>query len=166
MSSNIHLPYINENGVVKDLILLCHPNDCSRITKKHLKKTPTLKPIMLDCIISTTDNHHWKEQKSHFIEGFIPYNLEKIIDISAMRASKCLELLKRNLDNDNTINISDFMLNETQAQLQLALFGSTPEFEKRTNKTLRDTVYEKGEEGCVTNFTFDMIIKSEHIKVH
>lgn len=85
-----------------------------------------------------------------------------------MRSSKCVELLKRNLDNDNTINISDFMLNETQAQLQLALFGSTPEFEKRTNKTLRDAFSGKGEEGYVRNFTFDMInrIKSEHIKVH
>ena len=45
MSSNIHIPYLNKEGIVKDFIILCHPNDCKRITETHIKKAPTLELI-------------------------------------------------------------------------------------------------------------------------
>ena len=36
------------------------------------------------------------------------------------------------------VNMSDFFLNETQAQLQLAMFGFSDEFQEKTNKIIED----------------------------
>ena len=39
MSTNLIVPYIDEyNKTINDIIILCHPEDCERIAKKHLKK--------------------------------------------------------------------------------------------------------------------------------
>ena len=48
-------------------------------------------------------------------------------------------LLKDKSENfTKPVNMSDFFLNETQAQLQLAMFGFSDEFQEKTNKKVRD----------------------------
>ena len=47
-------------------------------------------------------------------------------------------LIKMSCDYSEPVNMSDFFLNETQAQLQKAMFGFSDEFEQKTNKRIRD----------------------------
>lgn len=156
MSSNILIPYLQDN-IVKDMIILCHPEDCTRLAKSCIKKAPTLQPQMIDSIISTADNKHWLEQRHHLIDEFSPKNLEKIIDISADRAKKCVYLLQERINNNKQVDIGDFLLNETQAQLQLALFGSSEEFVEETNKKIRTAFIGLGPKGYVRDFTLRLM---------
>ena len=41
-------------------------------------------------------------------------------------------------DYTEPVNMSDFFLNETQAQLQLAMFGFNNEFQEKTNQKIRE----------------------------
>ena len=163
-SSNIIIPYI-EKREVKNLIILCDPSDCQRIARAHTKKMSNYKPIMTDSVISTTNNCHWIKQRKHLMSGFLPYeSLEKIINISSQRASKCSELLWEISKKTKDININDFCLNETQAQLQLALFGTSNDFQENTNKKIRMAFSGRsfgkvGLRGYVRNFTFELMNK-------
>ena len=161
MSSNILVPFLHD-GIARDMIILCHPDNCSRIARNHVRKVPNLVPIMLDSLISTTNNDHWREQRVHLVQSFLPSSLEKTIPTSESRAKKSVSLLNARLQRSNTVDMSDFLLNETQAQLQLALFGSEEEFEKRTNKDLRMAFSGLGRKGFVRDFSLDMINKIQN----
>tara|TARA_B100000795_G_C22796549_1_gene439626 strand:+ start:174 stop:1580 length:1407 start_codon:yes stop_codon:yes gene_type:complete len=136
LNTNIIIPYI-ENDSIKDLVVINNPDDVVRISNKHIKKSPILEPILYNSIISTTDVKDWKEQRKIFQEAFSVSNkLEKIIPISIERAKYCNELLITK-ENKDGININDFFLNETMAQLQLAMFGFSNEFQEKTNYKIR-----------------------------
>jgi hypothetical protein len=47
------------------------------------------------------------------------------------------------------------MLNETQAQLQLALLGTSDDYQEKTNSTIRRSLKFKGDKGSVRNFSFE-----------
>ena len=103
---------------------------------------PNLKNYVLDSIISTTDNDHWRNMRVDFNEAFnINDKLEKLIPHIQDRAKKSVDILLFN--NSNSININEFFLNEAQAQLQMALLGTSEEFQEKTNKKIRDVFYSK-----------------------
>ena len=142
-SSNICLPLVNKwRGDIRvdNLVIISHPEDAERICKRHIKKAPIFKSLLNDSIISTTDNEDWKDQRSEMNGAFLPkLSLSQIFPISSKRSSKCIELIKKITNNfEDSINMSDFFLNETQAQLQLAMFGFSEEFETKTNKRIRN----------------------------
>ena len=98
MSTNLVVPYIDEyNKTINDIIILCHPDDCERIAKNHLKKNPHFKLVMADSVISTTDNEHWNV-KSNLYNHYYQINTIKniiwsIVHISQLRAKECSKIL-------------------------------------------------------------------------
>lgn len=148
LSCNITIPYTYKDEkkvkIIKDLVIINNPEDAERIANTHIKKMPNLKPFLYDSIISTTDIMDWKQQRKNFQPAFSVNNeLKKIIPLSNKRAEYSIQLLDMNISanniSDNEVNISEFFLNETQAQLQLALFGFSNKFQKETNKKIRDS---------------------------
>ena len=143
LSQNILLPLLNDwNGkvTIDNIVIISHPLDSQRIAKKHIKKAPIFKSVVNDSVISTTDNQDWKNQRYELNNYFLPhYSLKKLFDLSKNRALECNTNLK-DLSNNykKPINMSDYFLNETQAQLQLVLFGFNKDFEQKTNKKIRD----------------------------
>jgi cytochrome P450 len=159
LSSNIIIPYYDQyNDTIRDMILLCDPLDCERIAKTHLKKSTHLKSIMSDSIISTDCNKHWQKQRKQFTMTFNPIvSLNKIVPISQNRARNCAKLLYELHKKNINININDFFLNETQAQLQLALFGTDDKFQEQTNKKIRDAFNTDAEPGYIRDTVFKFI---------
>ena len=151
MSTNICLPLLHQwNGSpqIDNLVIISNTNDAERICKKHIKKAPVFKQLLNTSIISTTDNDDWKEQRQNMNLAFMPkLSLQKIFPKSQERAQECSELLKDLTNNfSKPININDFFLNETQAQLQLSMFGFSDEFQEKTNKKIRDVFSGKNTE--------------------
>ena len=141
--SNFILPY-RENDKNKSIIILNNPDDVERIARIHVKKTPYLKPLLYDSIISTTSVDHWKDQRRAFQPAFsVNEKLVNLIPISEQRTKFCLRILEKNLDaQTNTASDFDlyaFFLNETLAQLLLAMFGFSEKFEKETNAKIRES---------------------------
>lgn len=140
-SSNLILPYYDEySSQLRELIIINNPKDAERLAAKHIKKTPYLKSFVYDSIISTTDVDEWKNQRRHYQPAFsVKEKLEKLIPISNKRAKECIFTLgniNTNCDGEY-INIYEFFLNETMAQLQLAMFGFTEKFQNKTNSKIR-----------------------------
>ena len=140
LNTNINIPHIisqNNNTFIIDLIIINNHNDAERLANKHLKKTPFLEPLLYNSIISTTNINDWRRERTLFQPAFnVNEVLKQLIPISNERAKYCSSLLKA---NTNPINMNEFLLNETMAQLQLALFGLSNEFQEETNKKIRDT---------------------------
>ena len=132
---NICLPIIhkwdNEKIKINNFVIISHPDDAERICKKHIQKVPNLKSLLNTSIISTTDNDDWKQQRQSMNMAFLPkQSLSEIFPISQLRAQKCSELLKDISENHTKhVDMSDFFLNETQAQLQLEMFCFSNEFQ-------------------------------------
>ena len=142
-NSNICLPLLHkwlDKPQINNLIIVSHPDDAQRICKKHIKKAPIFKTFLNTSIISTTDNEDWSEQRNTMNMAFLPRtSLQSIFPISQQRANHCSQVLKDTSEHfTKSVNMSDFFLHETQAQLQMALFGFTDEFQEKTNKRLRD----------------------------
>lgn len=142
-SSNICLPLVNKwMGEVRvdNLVIISHPEDAGNICKRHIKKAPIFKSLLDDSLISTTDNDDWMDQRNDMNEAFLPKrSLQEIFPISLERSGVCSGVLKQmSCDYTKSVNMSEFFLNETQAQLQLAMFGFSEGFEERTNKPIRD----------------------------
>lgn len=146
MSDNIVIPYLDiANSTLRDLILINDEKDSVRLAKKHVKKMPNFTPLLYDSLISTTNITHWKNQRMNYVNAFSPIELNKIIQISQDRAKNCVKLLlKKSNKGKEKVNISDFFLNETMAQLQLAMFGLSNDFQEKTNKKIRDAFGGKG----------------------
>jgi cytochrome P450 len=142
-SANICLPLLNQWNdelSIDNLIIINHPEDSQRIAKLHIKKAPIFKSLLNDSIISTTDNDDWKSQRNEMNMAFLPnLSLKEVFKESVKRSRLSSELLIKMSDNySEPVNMSDFFLNETQAQLQKAMFGFSDDFEKKTNKRIRN----------------------------
>ena len=132
-NSNICLPLLHQwlsnvdisNPRIDNLIIINDPDDAERICKDHIKKAPIFSSFLYNSIISTTDNADWKAQRSSMNTAFIPsLSLKKVFPISKDRAELCSNLLQESSHNfTKSINMSEFFLHETQAQLQLGMFG-------------------------------------------
>jgi cytochrome P450 len=140
-SSNMLLPYYDEyNDKICDLIVINNPDDAERIAFNHVRKTPYLKNIVYDSIISTTDTDHWKQQRQSYKDAFsVDTELKELIPTINKRAQLSVKLLqdKQKICDDEYVNIYDFFLNETMAQLQLAMFGFSNEYQEKSNKKIR-----------------------------
>ena len=78
-NNNILVPY-QLNDKIRNLVIVNHPDDAERLANKHIKKMGNLKPFVLDSIISTTDNKHWKDQRSDFQSAFsVTQKIEKVM---------------------------------------------------------------------------------------
>ena len=158
LSENIVVPYLDiTNSILTDLIILSHPEDCEKIANKHIKKMPNFELLLHDSLISTTNVQHWKQQRMEFVEAFSPMELNSVLSVSHERAKKCKNLLwDISKQGKRKVNMSDFFLNETLAQLQLAMFGLPEEFQKKTNKKIRDAFGGKGR-GYARQYALDLI---------
>ena len=152
--SNICLPLLHQwlstekegKSRIDNLVIINHPDDAERICKDHVKKAPIFKSFLYDSIISTTDNEDWQSQRGDMNIAFIPkLSLKKVFPISQKRALQCAELLQEKSNHyTEPVNMSEFFLHETQAQLQLGMFGFSDEFQEKTNKKIRDAFSGKG----------------------
>eukprot|EP00434_Breviolum_minutum_P009107 symbB.v1.2.008022.t1/scaffold498.1/size458234/14 len=119
-------------------IIVADPEDAERIARIHVRKEPNFGGLM-DSIISTTDNDHWRQQRQHLLEAFMPLSsLAQILPVSLARAKECAERLAKFAES-GPVDISDFLLHEAQAQLQLALLGVPEEMMEQTNAGIRKT---------------------------
>ncbi|GBG27143.1 Cytochrome P450 4F12 [Hondaea fermentalgiana] len=129
------MPYIDY------MLVIAHPDDCMRMARTHVRKAETYGIAFLgDGVLATRDVDHWREQREHLIEAFLPEaSLSKIFDISVSRAEYAAKQKLTGLSEDGrgAFNINELFLFETMAQLQLALFGESEERMEETNVPLR-----------------------------
>ncbi|CAK9088089.1 unnamed protein product [Durusdinium trenchii] len=119
-------------------VIVADAEDAERIARIHVRKEPNFGGLM-DSIISTVDNEHWRQQRQHLIEAFMPLSsLAKIMPVSLARAKECSERL-REMAEKGPVDMSNFLLHEAQAQLQLALLGVPEEIMEETNAGIRQT---------------------------
>jgi len=169
LDSNIVIPVMmdgldEEVPFIDNMVFLNHHEDCARIAKAHVKKAPNFSVIMAGSVISTTDNDHWRKQRSYLTGAFMPTSsLAHIFDKSVDRAVVCRENLRaESAGGTNAVNMSNFYLHEAQAQLQLALFGVDQKFMDDTNAPLRAAFAGKAEEpNYVTNFLLKLLEKMD-----
>lgn len=109
----------------------------------HTKKPPMPSAFFFNSIISTTNYEEWRRMREHFVTAFLPKaSLRKIFPVSLERARYCPTRLEQMIAEspDGTVDISEFFLYETFAQLQLALYGTDNGFMDRTNLKFRNSV--------------------------
>lgn len=130
-----------EMPVVQEIVLIANKDDAMRIAMRHIKKQPNFTAIFFQSLIATTDNDHWKKQRNHLNEVFMPKkSLAKIFPTLLSRAKTCAARLG-DLSREAGpygVQMHEFYLHEAQAQLQLALFGMDEDFVESTNKKIRD----------------------------
>ena len=139
---------VDQRVIIKDgnpfrteVVIINNPEDAEIIGKSHVKKNPLFTPFLFESLIATTDNEHWKKQRNHFNEVFLPLSsLAPIFPISVNRAEKCVDILEdlRLHAGPYGVQMHDFYLHEAQAQLQLGLFGVDEKFMNDTNEGIRD----------------------------
>lgn len=165
LSSNLHLPIVemdeDKNIILRDLFIINHPEDAMRIANKNIKKMRNFKPIVLDSIISTTDNNHWKKQRNLLIGAFLPHPiLQKLFKKSNRLAKDMISKLEKRIANTNhSIDMNEFLLEQTQEQLQRVILGMDKSFVLDTNKKIRNAFNGIGPKGYVRDFVFKVIEK-------
>jgi len=149
LSSNIVVPKVQMFGLgmksyqkVIPRVILADPEDAERISRTHVRKEGNFEQVLFDSVIATTDNDVWKEQRRHLSEVFLPLSsLAKILPVSLARAKHCADRLQKlSVRPDGTpasVDMSDFLLHEAQAQLQLALLGAPESVMEATNAEVR-----------------------------
>jgi len=147
LASNIVVPYRISGGWGKDSFsmvdlrfILSNPEDCERISRKHVKKDPAFGGgALMDSVISTEDIDDWREQRNVLNEAFLPKaSLARIMPVSLERAKFCAARLGELVENGESVDMNDFYLHETMAQLQMALLGNSTEEMEKTNRPVRN----------------------------
>eukprot|EP00931_Biecheleriopsis_adriatica_P102516 TRINITY_DN77476_c0_g1_i1.p1 TRINITY_DN77476_c0_g1~~TRINITY_DN77476_c0_g1_i1.p1 ORF type:complete len:614 (+),score=133.21 TRINITY_DN77476_c0_g1_i1:26-1843(+) len=145
LSSNIAVPVIANEGAGSKLIrhvdtrvIVADPEDAARLSRIHVKKEGIFESTIVDSVISTTDNEDWRRQRGQLAEVFLPLtSLAQILPASLDRAKRCAERLAALVDCGGAVDMSDFLLHEAQAQLQLALMGLPESVMESTNCKIR-----------------------------
>lgn len=146
LSSNIAAPKAQAAGSgsksitrVIPRVIVADPEDAERISRTHVRKEGNFEPAFFDSIISTTDNEHWIAQRQHLVEAFLPMSsLSRIMPVSLQRAMYCADRLQQIASSTSgVVDMSDFLLHEAQAQLQLALLGAPESLMNATNAEIR-----------------------------
>mmetsp|Transcript_6265 Transcript_6265/g.8227 ORF Transcript_6265/g.8227 Transcript_6265/m.8227 type:complete len:392 (+) Transcript_6265:44-1219(+) len=172
MSANIVLPSISIGRVgdrnsgrrglplITQEVIVSNPEDARRIARLHVKKQPNFTPLFYNSIISTTDNPEWQQMREHIVSAFLPNgSLQKIFPVTLERAKHCAKRLEdiRSQSADGSVNINDFLLYETEAQLQLALFGMNYEWMTETNEKFRQSMAGKIEPMYARRFIDELV---------
>jgi cytochrome P450 len=145
LSTNIVVPDFNTTTMsgsglpsLSCRVVVADPDDAERIARVHTRKDGSFKPVLFDSVISTTDNEHWQSQRRELSEVFLPLSsLSEIMPVSLARAKVCGGLLSNAAASQKPVDMSDFLLHEAQAQLQLALLGLDEDFMNATNRDMR-----------------------------
>ena len=138
---------------VGQIVLLSHPEDCYDIAKRHVKKQPNFTPLLMDSIISTTDNDNWREQRNHFTQAFLPNaSLKNVFYKTVDRAKFCCDKLTKLQKENTAVNMCDFLLHEANAQLNKTMFGNDNFYSEENNKTIRDTFKGKTKSGTLKDY--------------
>lgn len=145
LSSNIIIPVVLGTGTGNDRqfglqgrVVLGDPVDAERISRTHVRKEGNFEVALYDSIIATTDNDYWQKQRQHLAEAFLPLSsLAEIMPVSLARAKHCAARLAESSANGSVVDMSDFLLHEAQAQLQLALLGAPEQLMNSTNTDIR-----------------------------
>eukprot|EP00440_Ansanella_granifera_P046977 gb/GFBE01050872.1/.p1 GENE.gb/GFBE01050872.1/~~gb/GFBE01050872.1/.p1 ORF type:complete len:612 (+),score=114.26 gb/GFBE01050872.1/:1-1836(+) len=153
LSSNIAVPLMSNSGsgsqTLKQLctrVIVADPEDAERLARIHVRKDGIFEAALMNSIISTTDNEDWRQQRHQLAEAFLPLSsMAKILPVSLARAKSCTERLADCARDGRAVDMSDFLLHEAQAQLQLALLGVPEHVMEDTNEKIRSTF--QGEPG-------------------
>ena len=138
---------------VGQIVLLSHPEDCYDIAKRHVKKQPNFTPLLMDSIISTTDNDNWREQRNHFTQAFLPNaSLKNVFYKTVDRAKFCCDKLTKMKKENTTVNMCDFLLHEANAQLNKTMFGNDNFYSEENNQIIRDTFKGKTKSGTLKDY--------------
>mmetsp|Transcript_5451 Transcript_5451/g.6369 ORF Transcript_5451/g.6369 Transcript_5451/m.6369 type:complete len:577 (+) Transcript_5451:288-2018(+) len=179
LNSNIVVPFLlfgrggpHNSGrrsppLVTQQVIVGDPEDAKRIAKVHVTKSPNFTPFMYNSIISTTDDEEWHTMREHLVTAFLPKgSLQRIFPVTLDRAKFCPERLKNILaeSKDGSVNISEFMLYETEAQLQLALFGNNREWMDETNQKFRMAMSGKMPVSYVKQYLGELIDNVNHVE--
>ena len=126
--------------IIAEQIVISHPKDAMRIARAHVQKMPDQSLFLNNGVLTQLDNARWKEQRGHLSEAFLPYqSLQHVLPVSEARAKKSLGILKEAmLANDGVVQLNEFLLNETMAQLMLAMFGIPEDIVEQQNARVRD----------------------------
>jgi cytochrome P450 len=147
LSSNIAVPMVLAKGqgtgrafFTGARVIVANPSDAERISRTHVRKENNFEGILFSSVISTTDNDHWINQRRHLAEAFLPMSsLGEILPVSNARARQCADRLAEASAGGVAVDLSDFLLHEAQAQLQLALLGAPESLMDATNEEIRAT---------------------------
>lgn len=147
LSSNIVVPFVQATGSGTDRafyagarVIIGNPDDAERLARTHVRKENNFEGVLFDSVISTTDNDHWINQRRHLAEAFLPLSsLAEILPVSLARARHCADRLAQASAGGVAVDMSDFLLHEAQAQLQLALLGAPESLMDATNEKIRAT---------------------------
>ena len=158
--SNILVPHFDvESQKIIGKVLISNPQDAVHISKNHITKMNHFKPVVMDSIISTSDNEHWKRQRDNLVNGFSPFSsLYKMIPSMEQRCKLLYQKMVLSTNNfQKEINIHDFLMDETQGQLQTILLGLDDKFEEKYNKVIRNAFNGVGRKGIVRDFSLKVI---------
>jgi len=144
LGSNIVIPRLQPRGTGTSRanyliarVIVADPDDAARVARVHIRKEGNFTGLLYDSLIATTDNDHWKKQRHALMEAFLPKStLAEIMPVSQARAKHCAARMAK-LAAQGPVDVSDFLLHEAQAQLQMALLGTTEEMMERTNEDVR-----------------------------
>jgi cytochrome P450 len=142
-------------------VIVGNPADAARVARVHVKKQGNFTTAFYGSLISTTDVEHWRLQREHLVPAFLPQlSLSRVFPISAARARQCSERLVRETNNlRETIDMNEFLLHETEAQLQLALFGEDEAFMEATNQKFRAAMAGKHDVRFVRAFCRELVAR-------
>lgn len=156
LSSNIVVPKIqpskpgSSKRIIVPRVILANPADAERVARMHIRKEGNFKNILYDSLIATDDNEHWRKQRDILTEAFLPLSsLAEIMPVSLSRAKHCADRLRELSKDGRAVDMSDFLLHETQAQLQLALLGASEAMMESTNEDVRAAFMGDVQEGKV-----------------
>jgi len=104
-----------------------------------VRKEGNFKAVLYNSLIATDDNEHWKKQRRALADVFMPLSsLAEILPVSRSRAKHCAaRLAELSAQGTVPVDMSDFLLHEAQAQLQLALLGCSEQLMEATNEDVR-----------------------------
>mmetsp|Transcript_66841 Transcript_66841/g.169538 ORF Transcript_66841/g.169538 Transcript_66841/m.169538 type:complete len:636 (-) Transcript_66841:52-1959(-) len=144
-------------------VLVADAGDAERISRMHVRKEPNF-GVFFNSVISTVDNEHWRAQRDQLTEAFLPLStLAEILPVSLARARACAERLASMASfGDGAVDMSDFLLHEAQAQLQLALLGIPEASMDATNADIRRTFmsHPEAQPGRLSEAMRDLLIQA------
>eukprot|EP00439_Symbiodinium_sp_Y106_P079836 s562_g18.t1 len=149
LSSNLAVPQVVNRGSgsqivtrVDTRVIVADPDDAARLSRIHVQKDGQFEAALMSSVISTTDNTEWSAQRKHLTEAFLPLSsLAQIMPVSFARAASCAERLMAAATGGTPVDMSDFLLHEAQAQLQLALLGLPEDLMNSVNAEMRSAFH-------------------------
>ena len=176
-SANFVIPVISftrlndRPPILAHKIILSHPEDSRRIARSHVQKMPDQSIFLGTGVLTQLDNERWRRQRAHLNEVFLPeQSLRRLMPLSVRRAKESAEGLMSQIGHaDGVVQMNEFLLNETMAQLLLLLFGLPAQVVEKYNKPVRDAFASLLEAtggtggGASENLDMNMVMKKSQV---